>query len=122
MKPKSVLLVEDNVDDRFLTERVLRKSGIALIREAKDGQEALDILLSPGESLPEMVILDLRLPRVDGVKVFAELRNQDRCKELPVLILTSSDDPLDRETCHRLGAIDYFTKPLDLNDFNKLFP
>jgi CheY-like chemotaxis protein len=121
MLPKSVLLVEDNSDDRFLTERILRKAGIDLIKEANDGQEALDILLKPDETLPEMVILDLRLPRVDGLKVFAELRSQERSMELPVLVLTSSNDPIDRETCLKLGSIAYLTKPLELSSLQQLF-
>lgn len=118
--PQSVLLVEDNIDDNFLTKRILRKAGIGLIRVASDGQEALNILLAPGEPLPEMLILDLRLPKIDGLKVFAELRRQKRTMSLPVLILTSSDDPNDRETCIKLGAIAFLTKPLELKDFQQV--
>jgi len=120
MMPESILLVEDNIDDQFLTRRILRKAGINVIRVANDGQEALNLLLTPGEQLPEMLILDLRLPRVDGLKVFVELRRQKRTMALPVLILTSSDDPMDREACLKLGAIAFLIKPLELNSLQQL--
>jgi len=114
------MLVEDNIDDQFLTKRTLRKAGINSISVAGDGQEALNILLTSGEPLPELLILDLRLPKIHGLKVFAELRRQERTKALPVLILTSSDDPEDRETCFKLGAIAYLIKPLELNELKRL--
>jgi len=120
MIPESVLLVEDNIDDRFLTRRILRKAGINEVRVANDGQEALNLLLTPGEPLPEMLILDQRLPRVDGLKVFIELRRQERTMALPVLILTSSDDPMDREACLKLGAMAFLVKPLELNRLQQL--
>jgi CheY-like chemotaxis protein len=122
MMPKSVLLVEDNPDDRFLAERVLRKAGVTLIRKAEDGQTALDMLLTSGDTLPEMVILDLRLPKVDGLKVLSELRDNERSLALPVIILTSSNDPTDREACLKLGAIAYLNKPLELSALQQLFP
>jgi DNA-binding response OmpR family regulator len=114
------MLVEDNVDDEFLAMRTLRKAGIAEISVARDGQEALNLLLTSGRPLPEMLILDLRLPRVDGLKLFAELRSHERTMALPVLVLTSSDDPRDRETCLTLGAMAFFTKPLELGGLLQL--
>ena len=122
MMPRSVLLVEDNLDDRFLAKRVLRKAGIEEVRVAGDGQEALNMLLTPGEPLPEMLILDLRLPKIDGLKVFAEVRRHQRTRSLPVLILTSSDDPNDRDVCLKLGAAAFLTKPLELSTLQQLFP
>jgi CheY-like chemotaxis protein len=113
------MLVEDNIDDQFLTKRTLRKAGINSVSVAGDGQEALDILTS-GEPLPELLILDLRLPKTDGLKVFAELRRQERTRALPVLILTSSDDPEDREACFKLGAIAYLIKPLEFGELKQL--
>jgi two-component system response regulator len=113
------MLVEDNIDDQFLTKRTLRKAGINSIRVAGDGQEALNVLLTSGEPLPELLILDLRLPKTDGLKVFAELRRQERTRALPVLILTSSDDPEDREACFKLGAIDYLIKPLEISELKQ---
>lgn len=120
MMPSSVLLVEDNIDDKFLAKRTLHKAGINMIRVAGDGQEALNLLLASEEPLPDMLILDLRLPRIDGLKVFAELRRQKRTMALPVLILTSSDDPRDREACLNLGAIAFLVKPLELADLQQV--
>lgn len=121
MRPRSALLVEDNEDDRFLATRVLRKAGIADIRFACDGKEALDQLFSSANPLPEVMILDLRLPLIDGLKVFTDIRGQEKTLSLPVLVLTSSDDPYDRETCLKLGAIAFLTKPLTLEIIQQLF-
>jgi CheY-like chemotaxis protein len=120
MKPRAALLVEDNVDDVFLTRRILQKAGIEDITVANDGQEALDMLL-PGElPLPDMVIIDLRLPRISGLKLLTELRRAERTMALPVLILTSSDDPNDREACLKLGVLAFLGKPLELNDLHQV--
>lgn len=121
MMPRAVMLVEDNSDDAFLAKRILRKVGVNKITVVSDGQEVLNILLTSREPLPEMLILDLRLPRVDGLKVFAALRRQERTRFLPVLILTSSDDPRDREACLNLGAIAFLIKPLELSDLQRVF-
>lgn len=115
------MLVEDNADDKFLAKRILRKAGIDMIRVVNDGQDAMDMLFASDEPLPELVILDLRLPRIDGLKVFAEIRRQERTMALPVLILTSSDDPKDREICLRLGAMAFVIKPLELTTLQQLF-
>lgn len=119
--PKSVLLVEDNSDDEFIAKRILRKAGIQVIEVANDGQKALDLLLASGKPLPELVLLDLRLPKVSGLDLLAELRRQKRTMSLPVLVLTSSDDPKDREICMKLGAIEYLIKPIEVRDLQKLF-
>lgn len=121
MMPKAVMLVEDNGDDTFLARRILHKAGVNKISVVSDGQEALNILLNSGEPLPDVLILDLRLPRVDGMKVFAALRRQERTRLLPVLILTSSDDPRDREACLNLGAIAFLIKPLELTALQRVF-
>ena len=121
MLPRSVMLAEDNVDDAFLTRRTLRKAAIEEVRVATNGQEMLDMLLTSGEPLPELLILDLRLPKVSGLKVLTELRQNPRTAALPTLILTSSEDPKDRETCLKLGAIAYLNKPLELHSFQELF-
>ena len=120
MMPKSVMLVDDNIDDVFLTQRTLRKAGIDAVRIANDGQEALDMLLAPDEPLPELLILDLRLPKIHGLKVFTEIRRNNRTMALPVLILTSSEDPKDRETCLKLGAIAFLNKPLEVSNFQQV--
>jgi len=120
MMPRSVMLVDDNIDDVFLTNRTLRKAGIDAVRVAGDGQEALDMLLAPEEPLPELLILDLRLPKIHGLKVFTEIRRNNRTMALPVLILSSSEDPKDRETCFKLGAIAFLNKPLEISSFQQL--
>lgn len=121
MMPRSVLLVEDNLDDIFLTKRILRKAGIDSVRVATDGQEALDMLLKSAELLPELVILDLRLPKINGLKVFGEIRRNKLTMALPVLVLTSSEDPRDREASINLGALAFCNKPLELSDLRALF-
>ena len=119
MLPRSVLLVEDNKDDEFLAQRMLRKAGIAVIRFARDGQEALDMLLAPDQPRTEIVLLDLRLPVVDGLEVLAAIRHHKETRTLPVLVLTSSDDPLDKEVCSRLGVTAFLGKPLDLSELRQ---
>jgi CheY-like chemotaxis protein len=121
MLPRSVLLVDDNCDDVFLTSRVLRKIGITEIRIASDGQEALDILLNSAEPLPELLILDLRMPKISGQQVLAEIRRARRTIALPVLALSSSDDPRDRDICLQYGVIGFLNKPLELPLFTALF-
>ena len=120
MRPGALLLVEDNVDDVYLTRRILHKAGVEVITVAGDGQEALEMLLPDALPLPDMVIIDLRLPRVSGLKLLAELRRQERTMSLPVLILTSSDDPNDREACLKLGVLAFLSKPLELNDLQQV--
>lgn len=121
MMPKSVLLVEDNLDDAFITKRILRKAGIESVRTAGDGREALQLLLASDEPLPELLILDLRLPLISGITVLADLRRVERTMALPVLILTSSEDPLDREACLREGVLAYLHKPLELPELQRIF-
>ena len=119
MLPQSVLLVEDNKDDEFLALRMLRKAGITAIRFARDGQEALDMLLASDQLLSEVVLLDLRLPLVDGLEVLAAIRRHKETKTLPVLVLTSSEDPLDKEVCSRLGVTAFLGKPLELSELRR---
>lgn len=119
--PRSVLLVDDNIDDVFLAKRTLRKAGIDAVRVASDGQEALDILFAADEPLPELLILDLRLPKIHGLKLFTEIRRNPRTMALSVVILSSSEDPRDRQTCLNLGALAILSKPLELSSFQQLF-
>jgi CheY-like chemotaxis protein len=121
MMPRSVLLVDDNIDDVFLAKRTLRKAGVDAVRVASDGQEAHDILFAADEPLPELLILDLRLPKIHGLKLLAEIRRIPRTMALSVLILSSSEDPRDRETCLNLGALAFLSKPLELTSFQQLF-
>ena len=117
---RAAVRVEDNIDDAFLTKRTLRKAGIDAVRVASDGQEALDMLLTSAAPLPALLILDLRLPKINGLKVLQELRRNKITMALPVLILSSSEDPKDRETCLHLGAIAFLNKPLELTSLQQL--
>ena len=124
-EPIEILLVEDNPDDEALTLRALRKSNIAnLIVVARDGVEALNYLFGEGAHagrdtriLPQAVLLDLNLPKLDGLGVLRRLRADDRTKFLPVVILTSSNEEQDRITGYGLGANSYVRKPVDFQQF-----
>lgn len=120
----TILLVEDNPDDAELTLRAFRKSNIANeIVVARDGQEALDALFGDGAfgpdtgELPEIVLLDLKLPRVDGIEVLRRIREEPRTHLLPVVVLTSSDEESDLMTSYELGANSYVRKPVDFAEF-----
>lgn len=124
MIPK-VLLVEDNPDDEALTLRAFRKSNLTNeIVVARDGVEALDYLFGTGtyagrdvEDLPQLVLLDLKLPKVDGLEVLQRVRESDITKTLPVVVLTSSKEQEDLLTSYSLGANSYIRKPVDFNQF-----
>jgi two-component system response regulator len=119
-----ILLVEDNPDDVELTLRAFRKSNIANdMIVARDGIEALDYLFSTGVhagrpgDLPQVVLLDLNLPRVDGLQVLQRLRANPKTRLLPVVILTSSIEEQDLISGYRLGANSYIRKPVDFQEF-----
>ena len=118
-----ILLVEDNVDHEALTIRALRKNNIANdVVVARDGVEALDFLFARGKyqgqrQKPSVVLLDLKLPKMDGLEVLAELRKDDRTRLLPVVVLTSSDEEQDVVKSYALGANSYVRKPVDFNEF-----
>jgi CheY-like chemotaxis protein len=123
--PKTILLVEDNPDDMALTLRVLKKHNVANeVMEAHDGVEALDYLFGTGahagrdlRQQPQLVLLDLKLPKVDGLEVLRRVRNDPRTRLLPVVILTSSTEEKDRVNGYALGANSYIRKPVDFNQF-----
>jgi two-component system response regulator len=125
MTNKIILLVEDNPDDEALTLRALRKNNIQNeVVVAHDGTEALDYLFATGmyagrnaEVLPQVVLLDLKLPKVDGLTVLRQLRADKRTKLLPIVILTSSNEEQDRISGYDLGANSYVRKPVDFNQF-----
>ena len=122
-----ILLVEDNPDDEALTKRALKKNNIAnKVVVARDGAEALDYLFGVGEyegsatrKLPQLVLLDLKLPKVDGLEVLRKLRGDARTKLLPVVILTSSEEDKDRLASYDLGANSYVRKPVDFVEFTE---
>lgn len=125
MSDKSILLVEDNPDDEALTIHALEtnKIGNTLV-VARDGVEALDYLFATGRyagrtvtDLPAVVLLDLKLPKVDGLEVLRRIRSDERTRLLPVVILTSSNEEEDRVKGYSLGANSYVRKPVDFDDF-----
>jgi len=119
-----ILLVEDNPDDVELTLRAFRKSNIAnQIVVARDGVEALDYLFSTGAysgrppALPQVVLLDLKLPRIDGLHVLERVRAHPRTRLLPIVILTSSVEEQDLMNTYSRGANSYIRKPVDFQEF-----
>lgn len=124
---KLILLVEDNPDDVELTLRAFKKHNIMnKVIVANDGTEALDYLFNKGKyadqtsnGLPEVVLLDLKLPKVNGLEVLQHLRAHDRTKLLPVIVLTSSSEERDLIESYRLGANSYVQKPVDFNQFSE---
>ena len=120
MEDKTILLVEDNPDDEALTLRALKRNNILNeVVVARDGAEALDLLLpDDGEPrLPEVVLLDLKLPKIDGLEVLKRIRAHARTRRLPVVILTSSSEERDIVAGYELGANSYIRKPVDFDQF-----
>jgi two-component system response regulator len=122
---KVILLVEDNPDDEALTLRALKKNNIKNeVVVARDGAEALEFLFGTGkyagrntEVTPQVVLLDLKLPKVEGLEVLRRVRADKRTKLLPVVILTSSNEEQDRIDGYGLGANSYVRKPVDFSQF-----
>ena len=122
---KTILLVEDNQDDEDLTLRALRKANIANeVFVAKDGQEALDFLFSTGkyagrdpQALPAVVLLDLKLPKLNGIDVLHRLRADPRTRLIPVVVLTSSSEDEDMLRSYESGANSYVRKPVEFAAF-----
>jgi len=125
MPEKTILLVEDNPDDEALTIRAFKKNNIRNnVVVARDGAEALDYLFGTGEydgrdpaDQPQVVLLDLKLPKVDGLEVLRRIRNDRRTRLLPVVVLTSSKEEQDVITGYQLGANSYVRKPVNFDDF-----
>jgi CheY-like chemotaxis protein len=121
----TILLVEDNPDDEALTLRALQKNNIKNnVVVAHDGVEALDYLFGSGTyagrdaaQIPQVVLLDLKLPKIDGLEVLRRVRADDRTKLLPIVILTSSIEQQDRLRGYDLGANSYVRKPVDFSQF-----
>ena len=125
MNEKVILLVEDNADDEALTLRALQKNKITNeVVVARDGAEALDYLLGTGKQngrpiTPQVILLDLKLPKVDGLEVLRRMRSEQSTKLLPVVILTSSNEEQDRLRGYNLGANSYVRKPVDFVQFTE---
>lgn len=122
---KVILLVEDNPDDEMLTMRALKKNNIKNeVVVAHDGVEALDYLFGTGayagrdmKIMPKVVLLDLKMPKVDGLEVLQKLRANPHTKNLPVVVFTSSNEEQDKIKSYNFGANSYIRKPVDFNDF-----
>lgn len=122
MNEKTILLVEDNENDAFLTRRALTKSNIPhRLVIARDGVEALDYLHGQGQNncqvSLDIILLDLKLPRIDGLQVLKEIRSNEKTRYLPVMILTSSSEEIDINVTNKLGATSYTVKPTDSHEY-----
>lgn len=126
-QPPEILLVEDNPLDLEMTIRGLRKAGIAnTLHVARDGKEALDYVFGEGphagrssEDAPRLILLDLKLPKVDGLEVLTRLKADPHTRPIPVVMLTSSLQQRDLVECYRLGVNSYIVKPVDFENFVK---
>jgi two-component system, response regulator len=124
-KSKHILLVEDNEDDVLLVERAMKKNHIVNeIRVARDGEEALEYLFHNGElqgkkmvNLPVVTLLDIKMPKVDGLEVLREIRGSEKTNLIPVVVLTSSSEQQDLIESYKLGANSYVRKPVDFDRF-----
>lgn len=122
---KFILLVEDNPNDEALTLRAFKKSNILNeIIVVRDGQEAIDFLLCQGEyasrdknNIPQVILLDINLPKIDGLEVLRTLRANENTAIVPVVIMTTSDEQDDLISSYKLGANSYIRKPVDLSQF-----
>lgn len=122
-----ILLVEDNPNDAEMTIRALRKNHLAnRIVHLKNGAEALDFVYGKGtfegrdvNAMPKVVLLDLKMPKVDGIEVLRTMKSNEVTKTIPVVILTSSKEDPDIKTCYELGANSYIVKPVGFDNFLK---
>ena len=122
-----ILLVEDNPEDAELTTRTLRKRNLAnRLHHVEDGAAALDFLFGRGQfagrdvnARPKVVLLDLKLPKVDGLEVLRAIKEDPRTRDVPVVVITSSREDRDLDEAYRLGANSYVVKPVDFNQFSE---
>ena len=120
-----ILLVEDNPKDMELTLYSLRENKLANnIETVRDGEEALDFIFCRNayanrsmDNKPKVILLDLKLPKVNGLEVLQQIKNDDRTKTIPIVVLTSSREDKDLEECYKLGVNSYMVKPIDFNQF-----
>jgi CheY-like chemotaxis protein len=126
MKPKAldILLAEDDEGHAYLVQTNLKRAGIANdITHVKDGQDALDYIHRRGDfenregGQPLLMILDINMPRIDGVEVLNQIKNSPATASLPIIVLTTTDDPREVERCYQLGCNVYITKPVAYDDF-----
>ena len=122
-----ILLVEDNPGDLELTLHALRKNNLAnKIQVARDGEEALDFLFCRGaftdrnpNHTPKLILLNLKLPKVDGIEVLRQIKGDQHTKTIPVTVLTTSREESDLKSCYELGVNSYIQKPVDFDQFRE---
>ncbi len=116
-----LLLVEDNSSDEELTLHVLKKYNLAnRIVVVRDGAEALEFLLDKGgHEVPKLILLDLKLPKLNGLEVLSQIKAEPRTKIIPVVVLTSSREDTDLAACYQLGVNSYIVKPVDFTQFTE---
>ena len=122
-----ILLVEDNMSDAEMTIRALKKNNLGhKMFHVKDGEEALEFIFATGkyqertaENTPKVILLDLKMPKVNGIEVLQKIRSDDRTKKIPVVVLTSSNEEPDIQECYRLGVNSYVVKPVQFEKFIK---
>lgn len=120
-----IILVEDNPDDAALTIRTLKKQNLTNnLIHLQDGAEALDFIFATGnysnrdiKDIPKVILLDLKMPKIDGIEVLQKIKSDERTKHIPVVILTSSAEEPDIKTCYNLGVNSYIVKPLEFDSF-----
>lgn len=118
--PVEILLADDDADDAEMTEMALRKRHLANVMvRVRDGAEALDYLLHDGNPTPRLILLDVKMPKLDGLEVLKRLRAQPRTRDVPVVMLTSSGEDLDVKAAYALGANSYIVKPVDFEKFQE---
>ncbi|OHD61897.1 MAG: two-component system response regulator [Spirochaetes bacterium GWF1_49_6] len=125
MNEKSILLVEDNPSDVELTKRAFKKSSIVNnLVVVNDGQEAIDYIFGTGKFegrdtaiLPTVILLDLKLPKIDGITVLRRIKSDTLFRRIPVVVLTTSNEDADLDACYDLGVNSYIRKPIDFNRF-----
>lgn len=120
-----ILLVEDNMNDAELTIRALKKNNLAnKLVHLEDGQEALDFIFAEGNysnrkiaDTPKAILLDLKMPKINGIEVLKKIKSDERTKKIPVIVLTSSKEDPDIQECYRLGVNSYVVKPVQFEKF-----
>lgn len=120
---QEILLIEDTVEDAELAIDSLREGGISSpIRHLSDGQEALDYLFDPAvpeTALPRLILLDLKLPKIDGMEILQRLKTSEKHKHIPTVVLTSSREDTDVDKAYGFGANSYIVKPVDFEGFSE---
>ena len=113
-----ILLVEDNLNDAELTIRALKKNNLANnLIHLEDGKEALDFLYDDNNAPPKLILLDLKMPRVDGIEVLRKLKSDEQRKVIPIVVLTSSKEERDIVESYKLGVNAYIVKPVNFEEF-----